>query len=83
MLFLSNLIRVDGQSIPELSNSIAEKYKNQIVIIEGRGKRTAQAVMLANALKLYHGAYILETTIFSERVNQKEYESVIRIAVRI
>jgi len=83
VLFLSNLVRVDGQKVPKLANSIAEKYKNQIVIIEGRGKLTAKAVMLANALKSYHNSEILETDIFSEQINQKQFESVIRIAVRI
>ena len=83
MLFLSNLVRVDGQKIPNLANSIAEKYKNQIVILEGRGKLTAKAVMLANALKSYHNAEILEAVIFSEQINQKQFESVIRIALKL
>jgi len=83
VLFLSNLVRVDGQKVPKLANSIAEKYKNEYVIIEGRGKLTAKAVMLANALKLYHNARILEAVVFSEQINQKQFESVIRITVKI
>ena len=83
VLFLSNLVRVDGQSIPTLSNKVAEKYKNQYAIIEGRGKLTAKAVMLANALKLYHNAKILEAVVFSEQINQKQFESVIRITVKL